>query len=67
MKICVILLFIIFGPICIQAQNQKSAAEKYFSDVELIDQDGRKLRFYTDVLKGKVVAINTFFTTCTSI
>ena len=44
-----------------------SAAEKYFSDVELIDQDGRKLRFYTDVLKNKVVAINTFFTTCTNI
>ena len=46
---------------------KKSPAEKYFSDVELIDQDGRKLRFYTDVLKDKVVAINTFFTTCTSI
>jgi protein SCO1/2 len=49
------------------AAAKKSPAEKYFSDVELIDQDGRKLRFYTDVLKNKVVAINTFFTTCTSI
>jgi protein SCO1/2 len=45
----------------------RSPAEKYFSDVELIDQDGRKLRFYTDVLKNKIVAINTFFTTCTNI
>lgn len=44
-----------------------SPAEKYFSDVELIDQDGQKLRFYNDVLKNKVVVINTFFTTCTSI
>ena len=44
-----------------------SAAEKYFSDVELINQDGQKLRFYSDVLKNKVVVINTFFTTCTSI
>lgn len=49
------------------ATDKRSPAEKYFSDVELIDQDGRKVRFYTDVLKGKVVAINTFFTTCTSI
>ena len=49
------------------AAAKKSPAEKYFSDVELLDQDGRKLRFYTDVLKDKVVAINTFFTTCTSI
>src|SRR5688572_29105534 len=44
-----------------------SAAEKYFSDVELIDQDGTKLRFYNDVLKNKIVVINTFFTTCTNI
>lgn len=44
-----------------------SPAEKYFSDVELIDQDGNKLRFYNDVLKNKVVVINTFFTTCTNI
>jgi protein SCO1/2 len=45
----------------------RSAAEKYFSDVELINQDGQKLRFYSDVLKNKVVIINTFFTTCTNI
>lgn len=44
-----------------------SPAEKYFSDVELIDQDGQKLRFYSDVLKDKVVVINSFYTTCTSV
>src|SRR5690242_2242063 len=44
-----------------------SPAQKYFSDVELIDQDGQKLRFYSDVLKNKIVVINTFFTTCTNI
>ena len=47
--------------------STRSPAEKYFSDVELIDQDGNKLRFYTDILKNKIVAINTFFTTCTNI
>src|SRR6185437_12759218 len=47
--------------------STRSPAEKYFSDVELIDQDGNKLSLYTDVLKNKIVAINTFFTTCTSI
>lgn len=45
----------------------RSPAERYFSDVELINQDGQKLRFYSDVLKNKIVAINTFFTTCTNI
>lgn len=49
------------------AARELSPAEKYFSDVELITQDGEKVRFYTDVLKNKVVVINTFFTTCTSI
>ena len=49
------------------ASHTPSPAEKYFSDVELIDQDGQKLRFYTDVLKNKVVVINTFFTTCSSV
>ena len=44
-----------------------TAAEKYFSDVELINQDGEKVRFYTDVLKGKTVVVNAFFTTCTSV
>jgi protein SCO1/2 len=42
-------------------------AQKYFTDVELLDQDGRKIRFYSDVLKGKTVIVNAFFTTCTSV
>lgn len=49
------------------APHAQSPAEKYFSDVELINQDGQKMRFYSDVLKDKVVVINTFFTTCTSV
>ena len=48
-------------------QPAPSAAAKYFSDVELINQDGQTLRFYSDVLKDKVVIINAFFSTCTSV
>lgn len=36
-------------------------------DIELLDQDGRKIRFYTDLVKGRTVAINFIFTTCTTI
>ena len=36
----------------------------YFPNVELVTQDGRKVRFYDDVLKGKVVAINFIYTKC---
>ena len=47
--------------------EEPSAVAKYFGDVELIDQDGRKVRFYTDVLKGKTVVVNALFTTCTNV
>jgi len=62
-----VLLLILFSATIVFAQEQQSPAQKYFSDVELINQDGEKVRFYSDLLKNKVVIINTFFTTCTSI
>ena len=39
----------------------------YFPNVELIDQYGHKLRFYDDLLKGKTVAIEQFYTHCIDI
>lgn len=36
-------------------------------DVIVQDQNGKSLNFYTDLVKGKVVAINFVFTTCTTI
>ena len=36
----------------------------YFPNVDLVTQDGKKVRFYDDVLKGKVVAINFIYTKC---
>jgi cytochrome oxidase Cu insertion factor (SCO1/SenC/PrrC family) len=39
----------------------------HLPDVELLDQDGRRVRFYTDLVRGKTVAINFIFTTCTTI
>jgi len=35
-----------------------------FPNVELITQYGEKVRFYDDLIKGKVVAINLIYTTC---
>jgi cytochrome oxidase Cu insertion factor (SCO1/SenC/PrrC family) len=40
------------------------AAEKYFTDTVLVDQDGKEQRFYTDLIRGKVVIINAMFATC---
>jgi protein SCO1/2 len=36
----------------------------YFSDTELVTQDGRKVRFYSDVLKDRAVVVNVMFTSC---
>ena len=36
----------------------------YFPNVALVTQDGKKVRFYDDVIKGKVVAINFVYTKC---
>ena len=36
-------------------------------DVSLVDQEGRPVRFYSDLVRGKVVMINFIFTSCTTI
>ncbi len=36
-------------------------------DVVLLDQNGREVHFYTDLIQGKTVVINSIFTTCTTI
>jgi protein SCO1 len=36
-------------------------------DITIYDQNGKQLHFYTDLIKGKTVAINFIFTTCTTI
>lgn len=42
-------------------------ARAYFGDTELVDQDGETVRFYSDLLDGKVVVIDSMFTTCSAI
>jgi len=42
----------------------ESNAEKYFTDTLLVNQNGEKMRFYSDLMQGKTVIINTFFATC---
>jgi cytochrome oxidase Cu insertion factor (SCO1/SenC/PrrC family) len=44
--------------------NQEDRARDYFTNLELINQDGETVRFFDDVLKDKVVVINFIFTNC---
>lgn len=53
------------APASVQSAPQgQSAAQKYFTDVELVDQDGRRVRLYSDLMKGRTVVVNAFFATC---
>lgn len=36
-------------------------------DLVLLDQDGRKVRFYSDLIKDKVIVLSFFYTSCTYI
>jgi protein SCO1/2 len=49
------------------AHESHAPSKMSIPDVELLDQNGRTVRFYTDLVKGKVVAVNFIFTTCTTI
>lgn len=46
-----------------QAGANKWGAD-YFPDVVLTTQDGRQVRFYDDLVKGKSVAVNIIYTSC---
>lgn len=40
------------------------SAHAWFTDVVLQDQSGRSHRLYSDLIRGRVVVISTFFSTC---
>ena len=38
---------------------------KFLPDLVLLDQNGRQVRFYSDLIKDKTVLLSFFYTTCT--
>jgi protein SCO1/2 len=52
------------APVLAAEAAVNEGAHEYFTDVELINQDGEKLRLYSDLMEGKVVIVNVIFTTC---
>ncbi|NIS76824.1 MAG: SCO family protein [Deltaproteobacteria bacterium] len=44
--------------------TDEEKARAYFTDLTLLDQEGREVRFYSDVLKDRVVLITFFYTDC---
>lgn len=55
----------LMGSLAWAASSGSALGAKYFPNVELVTQDGRKVRFYDDLIKGKVFALNFIYTRCT--
>jgi protein SCO1/2 len=68
MILAAVALFLFCGPRAAAQQPtqeaRQQAAQRYFTDVELVNQNGEKMRLYSDLLKDKVVVIDFFFATC---
>lgn len=74
-SLTILVLFIACSSLMAQEPSQASkqapsakdegGAKNYFTDVLLVNQNGEKMRFYSDLIQGKVVVINSFFATCT--
>jgi protein SCO1/2 len=45
-------------------RSREEQNQTYFTDLPVITHEGKVLRFYTDILKDKVVLINFFYTNC---
>lgn len=56
------LALLLMAPLLALAQTRWD--QSYFPNAELVTQDGKKVRFYDDVLKGKILVINFIFTSC---
>ncbi len=62
----VTLLLVLAVPLYSQ-DSDTSAAETYFTNTVLIDQNGESHRFFEDLLKGKTVVISSFHTSCNGV
>ena len=74
-----VLAFLLLGPVpsalagpeepghCQTTPRASETIELEIPDVPVLTQDGRAVGFYSGLVRGKVVAINFIFTTCTTI
>jgi protein SCO1/2 len=58
------LLVLALGILAPSATSQTTWGRDYFPNATLINQDGKPVAFYDDVLRGKILVINFIFTSC---
>jgi cytochrome oxidase Cu insertion factor (SCO1/SenC/PrrC family) len=58
------IIFIFSGSLL--AQDQPATVALSVPDIEVVNQDGRHLRFNSQVIDGRIAIVTGFFTTCSS-
>jgi protein SCO1/2 len=61
---CLVLLAALVALVSANETSARRLDGSYFPNVPVIDQNGRTLRFYDDVLAGQRVVVSFIFTTC---
>jgi protein SCO1/2 len=59
-----LLFFLILSGFLLLPSTTPAQPNSHFPNVELITQDGKKVHFFDDLIKGKIVAIDLIYTTC---
>jgi len=54
---------LVLGPATLGAQG-RPWGEAYFANLSVVSHDGKELRFYDDLIKGKIFLISFIFTSC---
>lgn len=65
MKKLAIALLLLVSAAAYAGEPQAGAASSYFSKISLIDQNGRRVNLYDDLIKGHTIVLNSFFASCT--
>ncbi len=60
----IVFVFLVASLTATIAQAKGVWGADYFPNTVLTNQDGKKVRFFDDLLKNKIVAINFIYTTC---
>lgn len=63
------ILFVLMIPFSVvgevgQEGELDEKGRKYFTDLTVVTHEGKEVRFYSDLLKDKLVVINFFYTNC---
>ena len=59
-------LFAVRPPFAPPLSGREMMRKRYFPDVPLVSHEGKRVRFYSDLLKGKIVLLNLMYADCTA-